>query len=68
MTIKVNGIEIGTITTNRSLTIEEAMYSLGYDINDPEDCQKGYEEDIEGFYLDDTGMYFFDSEATELVY
>ncbi|MBP5380059.1 MAG: hypothetical protein J6Y64_11045 [Ruminococcus sp.] len=68
MTIKVNGTEIGTITTNRSLTIEEAMYSLGYDINDPEDCQKGYEADIEGFYLDDSGMYFFDYESAELEY
>lgn len=68
MTIKVNGIEIGTITANRSLTIEEAMYSLGYDINDPKDCQKGYESDIEGFYLDDSGMYFFDYEAAELEY
>ena len=40
MIIKVNGIEIGTVCTNRSLTIEEAMYSIGYDITDEEDCKK----------------------------
>ena len=68
MTIKVNGIEIGTITTNRSLTIEEAMYSLGYDISDQDDCRKGYENEIEGFYLDDCGNYCFDYEAAEMEY
>ena len=68
MTIKVNGIEIGTITTNRSLTIEEAMYSLGYDTTDQEDCKAGYEKGVEGFYLDDCGNYAFDIEAAEMVY
>ena len=68
MTIKVNGIEIGTVTTNRSMTIEEAMYAHGYDIRDREDCKKGYEEGIEGFYLDDMGTYNFDIENAELVY
>jgi len=68
MTIKVNGIEIGTITTNRSLTIEEAMYSLGYDINDQDDCRKAYENEVEGFYLDDCGNYCFDYEAAEMEY
>ena len=68
MTIKVNGIEIGTITTNRSLTLEEAMYSLGYDINNQDDCRKGYENKVEGFYLDDCGNYCFDCEAAEMEY
>jgi hypothetical protein len=68
MNIKVNGIEIGTITTNRSLTIEEAMYSLGYDITNQEDCRKGYENEVEGFYLDDCGNYCFDYEAAEMEY
>ena len=68
MTIKVNGIEIGTITTNRSLTIDEAMYSLGYDINNEADCELGYNNDIEGFYLDDCGNYCFDRDSAEMVY
>lgn len=68
MTIKVNGIEIGTIATNRSLTIEKAMYSFGYDINDQDDCRKGYENEVEGFYLDDCGNYCFDYEAAEMEY
>ena len=57
MNIKVNGIKIGTITTNRSLTIEEAMDALGYDITDEADCKSGYDNGIEGFYLDDDGNY-----------
>lgn len=66
MNIKVNGIKIGTITTNRSLTIEEAMYALGYDITDEADCKSGYDNGIEGFYLDDDGNYCFDREAATL--
>lgn len=68
MTIKVNGIEIANILTNRSMTIEEAMYCAGYDISEQEDCRKGYEEGIEGFYIDDDGNYSFDVEAAEMVY
>ena len=68
MTIKVNGIEIGTVITNRSLTITEAMYSLGYDITDSADCEKGYTEGVEGFYITDNGNYAFDCEAAELIY
>ncbi len=68
MKIKVNGIEIADIITNRSMTIEEAMYAAGYDINDPEDCRKCYEDGIEGFYLHDSGVYMFDFEAAEMIY
>lgn len=68
MTIKVNGVTIGTITTNRSLTIGEAMYALGYDITDNNDCETGYNNGVEGFYLDDCGNYCFDSDAAEMVY
>lgn len=68
MIIKVNGIEIGTVCTNRSLTIEEAMYSIGYDINDEEDCKKGYENNVEGFFIDDCGNYAFDRDAAKTEY
>ena len=68
MKIKVNNIVIGEITTNRSLTIEEAMYSLGYDITDQNDLEKGYAKSVEGFYLDDDGNYCFDREAAEMEY
>ena len=68
MKVKVNGIEIGTVLTNRSLTIEEAMYALGYDINDQEDCEAGYRNDVEGFYLDDCVNYYFDVESAEMAY
>lgn len=68
MTVKVNGIEIGRVCTNRSLTITEAMYALGYDINNSDDCYEGYINDVEGFYLDNCGNYCFDVEAAEMVY
>lgn len=66
--VNVNGITIGEVRTNRSLTIEEAMWSLGYDINDQGDCRIGYEKEVEGFYLDDCGNYCFDYEAAEMEY
>lgn len=65
MTIKVNGTTIGEVMTNRSLTVDEALYAIGYDINDAVDCEKGYNDNIEGFYLDDCGNYRFDVEAVE---
>lgn len=65
MTIKVNGTTIGTFTTNRSMTLEEAMWAIGYDITDQDDCKNGYDNGVEGFYLDDDGNYSFDVEAAE---
>lgn len=65
MTIKINGKIIGEVVTNRSLTLEEAMWSLGYDITDQKDCKAAYEAGIEGFCMDECGNYFFDVEAAE---
>lgn len=66
MIINVNGQRIGQVITNRSLTIAEAMYAIGYDINDQADCKEGYDKGIEGFYLDDCGNYHFDVDAAEV--
>lgn len=66
MKIKVNGIEIASILTNMSLTIEEAMYCAGYDIRAQCDCREGYEAGVEGFYIDDDGNYSFDVDAAEM--
>lgn len=68
MKILVNGKVIGEVVTNRSMTIEEAMYYHGYDLNDQDDLRKGYEEDIEGFYVDDCGNYAFDIDAAVMKY
>lgn len=68
MTVKINGVVFAEITTNRSLTIKEAMYVAGYDIDNPEDCENAYNNDVEGFYLDDCGNYCFDYDAVELCY
>lgn len=68
MKIKVDGVVIADIITNRSMTIEEAMYIAGWDINDEDDCHKGYDENIKGFYLDDDCHFRFDTEAAEMIY
>ena len=44
MKVLYNGEVIGSILTNRNMNIEEALWSLGYDINNPDDCQKAYED------------------------
>ena len=55
-----NGTKIGEV---RSLTAEESLWSLGYDVNSQEDCQKAYEK---GWgCLDDEGNYFIDTENIE---
>lgn len=67
MKIMFNGNEIGRIATNKSLTIEEALYlGLGIDINNQEDCQKAYEDGAEYAYIDDCGNYCIDTDNMEL--
>ena len=58
-----NGTKIGEVRTNRSLTAEESLWSLGYDVNSQEDCKKAYSQ---GWgCLDDEGNYFIDTENIE---
>lgn len=66
--VVINGETAGTIRTNRSLTVSEAMWALGYDINDSADIERGYNDGIPGFYLDDCGNYQFDEEAAQIIY
>lgn len=51
---------LGEVATNRSLTVDEMIYSLGYDVNT--DAEKAYEDGFPGAYLDDMGNYCFDVE------
>lgn len=57
MKVLYNGEVIGSILTNRNMNIEEALWSLGYDINNPDDCQKAYEDGFAAAYIDDFGKY-----------
>lgn len=68
MKILVNGKEIASVLTNHGMTLEEAMYAAGWDITDQADCERGYHDGIEGFYLHDDGFYSFDIEAAEMAY
>lgn len=60
--------EIGNIITNRSMTIEEALYSIGIDVKDPKDCEEAYENGFEPAYMDDCGNYCIDVENCYMVY
>lgn len=68
MTLYFNGNEIGTVITNHSMTIEEAIYALGYDVNSPEDCEKAYNDGFEPAYIDDNGEYCIDTENCAMEY
>lgn len=67
-----NGFEkvvIGEALVSNSLTLAEAVYIVtGYDIEDVEDCERAYNDGVEGFYCDDCGYYAFDTESAEIVY
>lgn len=67
-----NGFEkvvIGEALVSNSLTLAQAIYiACGYDIEDAEDCERAYNDGVEGFYCDDCGSYAFDIEAAEMVY
>lgn len=66
--ITVYGDMLGTVRTNRRLTVAEALWALGYDLNDDSDMERGYNNDVPGFYLDDCGNYQFDIDAVKMEY
>ena len=59
----VGGKKEGKLITNRSMTNEEILSSLGYDVHDEADCKQGYDDGIECFYHDDNGAYMYDPEV-----
>lgn len=61
MTIYYNGEEAFTITTNRGLTMQEALHSHGIDCDDQDDLLAHKSEDY--VYLDDMGEYQIDWEG-----
>lgn len=68
MKILFNGKEIASVITNRSITIEEALFVIGYDVHSPEDCEKAYSDGFPAAYLDDCGNCAIDVDALELEY
>lgn len=68
MKLIYNSNVVAEITTNRNLTVSEALFAHGYDINDPDDCEKAYNDGFEPAYLDDNGNYQIDTENVEMVY
>ena len=66
MKVVYKGEEIGSIIENHSMTVEEALYCLGIDVDDQDDCQRAYESGAEYAYLDDCSNYCIDIENIEL--
>lgn len=54
---------VARIVTNHSMTIEEALYCHGYDVNDQEDMKKAYNDGVPGAYYDDCGYYHIDTDG-----
>lgn len=59
---------VGEVLTNRSMTLQEAMYALGYDVNSQEDLETARNNGCEWAYLDDCGYYQWDFENMEMEY
>ena len=57
MELFYNGKVIYQVVTNQSMTVEEVLYSIGYDVNSQEDLEKAYKNDEPWVYLDDDGSY-----------
>lgn len=64
MTLTYNGKEIAHIYTNMSVTVEEMLHFIGYDVKT--DAEKTYRDEFPGAYLDDVGNYCFDIEGYEM--
>lgn len=68
MKLIYDGKVIAEITTNHSMTVEEAIKVHGYDVYDPDDCEKAYDEGFEAAYIDDNANYQIDVENIEMEY
>lgn len=54
------------VRADRTLSVKEFMWDVGYDIEDKIDLERGYNDEITGFYIDDEGEYCFDEENCEI--
>ena len=52
---------LGDVLTNGSLSKTGAVYALGYDVNDPADCEQAYNNGFVAAYVDDNGNYQIDT-------
>ena len=67
MKITYNGETISEILTNHSMTLQEALYLDGYDINDPDDLARAYDNGEPWAYIDDNGEPACDWDSLDIV-
>lgn len=59
---------VAEVVTNHSMTIEEALYCYGYDINDQTDMERAYNDGVPGAYYDDCDGYHIDTDGMIMEY
>ena len=52
---------LGEVLTNGSLSKTGAIYALGYDVNNADDCEQAYNNGFAAAYVDDNGNYQIDT-------
>lgn len=58
---------IGSVRTNKVLSVQDAMRAIGFDISRQADLKRGYELRIPGFRRNEiTGAYSFDTDIVSL--
>lgn len=65
MKLFYNGEVIGEVTSNHTMTTKEALWCLGYDLDDKEDLKKAYEDGFAPAFIDDNHEYCIDVDNIE---
>ena len=66
--LKIYKKEMGRVITNHVLSLREViLLTMGYDIENADDCEKATKNNVPGFYQDNSffggGTYTFDTES-----
>ena len=65
MKLYYKGEVIGEVIANHTMTTKEALWCLGYDLDDREDLEKAYKDGFAPAYIDDMGEYCIDVDNIE---
>ena len=68
MKLYYNGEEVGDIYTRDRMTVKQALYLIGYDLDYPEDLERAYDKGFPAAYIDDEGSYCIDVSNIKMIY